>query len=183
MPGEQYFCSMTAGKLMIKRADINDAAMLTELSVTTFRDKFAPMNSREDMEMYLTMEMNAEKLSAELSDSNSLFFLAYYDELPIGYAKLRTSSKPEELVSEKPIEIERLYVLQAYQSKKAGKMLMDHCIAYATGKGHDVIWLGVWEHNDGAIRFYSRFGFERFGSHPFILGNDIQTDILMKRAL
>jgi ribosomal protein S18 acetylase RimI-like enzyme len=41
-------------------------------------------------------------------------------------------------------------------------------------------WLGVWEDNHRAIRFYEKNGFEKFDSHPFILGESKQTDLLMK---
>jgi ribosomal protein S18 acetylase RimI-like enzyme len=45
------------------------------------------------------------------------------------------------------------------------------------------IWLGVWEHNTAAIRFYERLGFEKFAMHPYYIGKDRQTDWLMKMNL
>jgi ribosomal protein S18 acetylase RimI-like enzyme len=47
----------------------------------------------------------------------------------------------------------------------------------------DNIWLGVWEHNHQAIKFYTTWGFEKFGDHLFLLGDDPQTDWLMKKEL
>jgi ribosomal protein S18 acetylase RimI-like enzyme len=96
---------------------------------------------------------------------------------------MRTTYTPEELKDRRPIEIERIYVLQQYHDKKAGAALMAHCMEYATNNGYNTIWLGVWEHNHRAISFYKRWGFELFGSHPFILGDDHQTDVLMKKEL
>ena len=170
-------------QLVIRTATIDDVAVLTELSVTTFRDKFGPLNSAEDMDMYVANEMNIDKLTAELADKDNLFFMAYYGEQPIGYAKLRTKEATDELRDKNAIELERLYVLQDHQSKKAGTALINYCLAYATTHKYDTMWLGVWEHNDGARRFYERLGFELFGSHPFVLGNDLQTDVLMKKNL
>lgn len=43
--------------------------------------------------------------------------------------------------------------------------------------------LGVWEHNHRALRFYEKNGFIAFGTHIFQLGNDQQTDILMKKSV
>ena len=45
--------------------------------------------------------------------------------------------------------------------------------------GRETLWLGVWEHNARAIRFYEKCGFRDAGSHPFLLGNDLQTDRIM----
>lgn len=44
----------------------------------------------------------------------------------------------------------------------------------------DYIWLGVWEHNVDAIKFYEKQGFKKFDTHIFKLGDDEQTDNLMK---
>lgn len=174
---------MTVEKIVIREANVDDAALLTELSVTTFRDKFGPLNKQEDMDLYIASEMNIEKLTAELADHDNLFFLAYNDDVATGYVKLRTKDIPNELAGTKPIELERLYVRQEYQGKKIGAMLLNHCVGYALSKQYDTLWLGVWEHNDGAIRFYERSGFELFGEHPFLLGNDAQRDVLMRRRL
>ena len=60
---------------------------------------------------------------------------------------------------------------------------MDECIAIAKAKNRDYIWLGVWERNFKAIKFYERFGFKKFGEHEFVLGDDVQTDWLMALEL
>ena len=81
------------------------------------------------------------------------------------------------------IEIERIYASKAYLGKHVGKTLMEACLKLAKQGGHNVVWLGVWEHNPRAIAFYEKWGFEKFGSHSFLLGNDLQTDLLMKKNL
>lgn len=174
MPGEDK-------KITI--ADASHAQALTELSIVTFRDAFGPFNKQEDMDKYVAEEMNVEKLGSELADGDNLFFLAWVDDEMAGYAKLRLYKEPEELANNKPIELERIYVLQKYHGKKTGSVLMSRCIAHATANNHDILWLGVWEHNYNAIRFYEQWGFKLFGSHPFVLGNDNQTDVLMKKKL
>ena len=68
-------------------------------------------------------------------------------------------------------------------AKVSGNHLMEACLNLARQGGHKVIWLGVWEHNPRAISFYEKWGFEKFGSHLFMLGNDLQTDLLMKKNL
>ena len=171
------------GQLIIYRADIQDIDILTHLSISTFRDAFGQANTKEDMDKYLAEEMSREKLYAELNDKDNYFFMVSDHERVVGYAKMRVADIPEELAATNPIEVERIYVLQAYHNKKIGAVLMDHCITFAMHGGYDVLWLGVWEHNGGAIRFYERLGFELFGAHNFLLGNDMQTDVLMKKKL
>ncbi len=174
---------MHINDLIITRASVEDAEILTKLSITTFRDAFGTDNKPEDMNKYIADEMNLEQLTKELSNKENVFFLSWYNSMPIGYAKLRATNTPEELKNNNPIEIERLYVLKGYQSKKIGEAIMKYCIEYAINQEHDIIWLGVWEHNQSAIRFYRRYDFELFGAHSFVLGNDEQTDVLMKKAL
>ena len=174
---------MHINDLIIIRAGVNNAEILTKLSITTFRDAFGQDNKPEDMDKYIADEMNLKQLTKELSNKENIFFLAWDNKMPVGYAKLRATNSPEELKNNNPIEIERLYVLKAYQNKKIGEAIMKYCIEYAINQKHDIIWLGVWEHNLSAIRFYKRYGFELFGAHSFVLGNDEQTDMLMKKVL
>jgi len=170
-------------QLTIHKAGIQDIDTLVQLSITTFRDAFGPANTKEDMDKYLAEEMSIEKLSAELNDKGNYFFMVSVHEKAVGYAKMLVADIPEELADTNPVEIERIYVLQAYHNKKIGAVLMDHCITFAVQDGYDILWLGVWEHNPKAIRFYERMGFELFGAHDFLLGNDMQTDVLMKKKL
>ena len=175
--------NMHVGEVIIGRGTIEDAVALTELSVTTFTDTFAADNRKEDMDKYLAEEMNLEKLSKELSDEKNLFFLVRYNGHLAGYAKLSAAKKPEAPATNNPVEIERIYVARKYQGRKIGAALMNECINYALAQSSDTVWLGVWEHNYKAVNFYNQWGFERYGSHEFRLGDDIQTDMLMKKDL
>ena len=174
---------MPSEKLTLTIANIADVQLLTGLSEITFRETFGHNNRREDMDKYIAEEMNLEKLSSELRDKQNLFLLAGYGDKTAGYMKISTGEKPAELKSRNPLEIARIYVLKEYQNKKIGAALLQHCMDHAINNDHDVVWLGVWEHNINAIRFYKRLGFEEFGSHIFRLGDDDQTDLLMKREL
>jgi ribosomal protein S18 acetylase RimI-like enzyme len=174
---------MLPENLKIIKAGIEHVTPLATLSIATFRDTFGPHNKKEDMDKYIAEELNAAKLAGEIMHSENIFFLAWHNDRLAGYAKLSNNNIPMELTNNNPIEMERIYVLQEYQDKKIGASLMKHCIEHAQGKQHDILWLGVWEHNYKAVEFYKQWGFEIFGSHLFILGNDHQTDVLMKKYL
>lgn len=169
--------------LVISVASVADAEVLTTLGITTFLQAFAKDNKKEDMDKYIAEEMNQGKIEEELKDESNVFFLLRYENQPAGYAKMRTIKKPEALKLHNPIEIERIYVLEQYYDKKIGAALMMHCLAHAMAGQHDVVWLGVWEQNHRAVNFYKRWGFDFFGSHSFKLGDDIQTDVLMKKHI
>lgn len=169
--------------VVITRADVTDAEMLTELSITTFVEAFAADNRKEDMDKYIADEMNVRKLTEELGERDNRFFIARLNGDVAGYAKIRTLKKPPQLQDKRAVELERIYVVKKYHDKKIGAALMNVCLDYALSNHFEIMWLGVWEHNYRAVNFYKKFGFEFFGSHEFKLGDDIQTDQLMKKEL
>lgn len=169
--------------MKIISATKQDAKLLAELGAEIFYKTFASQNSAENMQLYLAETFTEEKLLTEFDEPGALFFLAYTDGKPAGYAKLGNKRAPEAIGEQSNIELERLYVHPDFQNRKIGFCLMQHCIAIAKEQGRKILWLGVWEHHPKAIRFYERVGFEKFGEHIFQLGNDSQTDWLMKLEL
>ena len=51
-------------------------------------------------------------------------------------------------------------------------MLFDTAVNIAKQRKAEYIWLGVWEFNHKAMRFYMKNGFVRFGEHKFIFGDE-----------
>jgi ribosomal protein S18 acetylase RimI-like enzyme len=167
----------------IRTATKNDLSLLQSLGIRTFSETFSQYNTAENMRLYLEKSFSRQQIEAELDDPSAVFLLAYDDDVTAGYARLRQGTNAEGLNSVNALEIERIYAVQEYIGKQAGRRLMDACIGYATEKGFDTLWLGVWEHNARAVRFYEKYGFEKFGEHVFMLGSDAQTDWLMKKTL
>lgn len=157
---------------------------LRQLSLETFRATFANSNSAEDMAHYEAEAFSLERLSAELSTGGSRFYLALDDERQaLGYLKLNTGSAQSEAEAPEALEIERIYTLPKTHGSGLGQQLLDYALSLAQQEGRPYIWLGVWEHNARALRFYRRNGFEVYGAHDFVLGSDRQRDLLMKRKL
>ncbi|SMG52036.1 GNAT family N-acetyltransferase, partial [Sphingobacterium psychroaquaticum] len=98
----------------------------------------------------------------------------------IGYLKINFGQSQTELKDEKALEIERIYVLKEYHGKNVGQVLYQKAMEIAKEKKADYVWLGVWEENPRAISFYKKNGFVEFDKHIFKLGDDEQTDIIMK---
>lgn len=66
---------------------------------------------------------------------------------------------------------------------KVGQALFDTALIIAQNIKADYLWLGVWEQNPRALRFYKKNGFIEFDKHIFRLGNEVQTDIMLKLEL
>ena len=171
--------------ISIRQATSADAKLLTDLSYTTFWDAFAhhPKNAPADLAYYMRQAFNADQIAAELAEPASIFLVAEIDAKPAGYAKLILDSTEEGITATRPIELSRLYSHQEYIGKGVGQNLMDACFDLAKDRGHDVMWLGVWEYNPRAQRFYQKNGFREVGRHVFQLGSDPQTDLLMQKEL
>ena len=163
----------------IKQAGIDDATLISGLGAKSFFEAFGEHNKKEDVELYIAEKFSIEHIKEEVSDPMASFFLAYYNENPAGYAKLINSMLPEQIKDLKAIEMQRIYVLKEYYSRKIGKELMLHTLDYAFSKGFNSMWLGVWQKNDSAVEFYKKWGFEIFGTRNFQLGSDIKDDFLM----
>jgi len=166
--------------LILRKISVSDIPQLQLISRQTFYETFADQNTKDDLIKYLEESFNSEKLKKEVTNPNSEFYFALLNDEPIGYLKLNFAEAQTELKTARSIEIERIYVLKAFHGKKVGQFLYDKAVDISKKRGADWIWLGVWEHNHKAINFYKKNGFTEFDKHIFKLGNDEQTDLLMR---
>ncbi len=169
--------------LLIRKASFRGISDLQKISKQTFLETYSSGNTKEDMLKYLSVEFAAEKLLAELNDKNSEFYFAILEDEIVGYIKINFGESQTDLKEEKSLEIQRIYVLEAFHGMKIGKALYQKTVEIAKQKELDYLWLGVWEHNPKAIQFYEKIGFIAFDKHVFQLGTDEQTDIMMKQEL
>ena len=170
-------------QMNIRKINIQDIETLKEIGKLTFAETFSSENSEENMKEYLENGFSTEKLTAELTDQNAEFYFAELDGKTIGYLKVNVGQSQTEIKEKNTLEIERIYVLKEFHGKKVGQILYDKAIELAKEKNVEYVWLGVWEQNPRAIRFYEKNGFVAFDKHVFKLGNDEQTDIMMKLEL
>jgi ribosomal protein S18 acetylase RimI-like enzyme len=170
-------------EITVLKATVNDLEKLRKIGKQTFIETFSGANTEENMRIYLEKSFSTEVLKAELNDKNSEIYFADNANETIGYVKLNFGSSQTELKDKNTMEIERIYVSKELHGKKVGQILYDKAMEVAGKRNADFVWLGVWEKNLRAISFYKKNGFEVFDKHIFILGNDVQTDIMMKKTL
>lgn len=166
--------------MQIRKLNISDLENLQKISIQTFRETFEDVNTEENMKKYLTEKLSLSQLKSELENPNSEFFFAENENKILGYLKLNFKNAQTEKVDENHLEIERIYVLKEFFHLKIGQILFDKALEIGRKKKLEFVWLGVWEENHRAIRFYEKNGFKVFGKHDFLLGEDVQTDLLMK---
>lgn len=169
--------------IAIYKVSLQDVEALQAIGRVTFSQTFSEHNNAEDMEAYLKTSYAIEKLTAEINNPESEFYFAKENENIIGYLKINTGKAQTEIKNLDAFEIERIYVDQAYLGKKIGQILFQKALQLAKQKKAAYVWLGVWEENNRAIAFYKKNGFVPFDKHIFKLGNDEQTDIMMKLDL
>lgn len=166
--------------MKIRNVNIQDIEKLKGIGERTFTETFSSDNSEENITEYLDNGFSTEKLKTELTDINAEFYFAELKGRVIGYLKVNSGQSQTEIKDKNYLEIERIYVLKEYHGKKVGQLLYEKAIKIAKSKNAEYVWLGVWEKNPRAIRFYEKNGFVAFDKHIFKLGNDKQTDIMMK---
>lgn len=170
-------------EVFIRYASAEDAQVIAALSRETFYNTFSSQNTAEDMEKFMSEQFSTERLVAQVGAPGNIFLLAYVDDQLAGYVRMLEGFPPADLQDLPTIEIARIYAVQDAIGKGVGKALMQRCIDIAIERKKRSIWLGVWEKNERAIAFYAKWGFEKFGEHDFVLGNDVQRDWMMRKMI
>ena len=164
--------------ITIRRATIKDAGNLSAIAKQTFYDTFTGTCTEEDMEWFLNNFYNLKQIETELSNENDFYYLAEINSEVVGYLRfMEDYSNFEEMKKWKSLELKRIYILKDFHGKGVAQQLMDFTLNFATDNNYEVVWLGVWEHNLRAQKFYTKYGFVNTGhTHDFPIGNTPQTD-------
>ncbi len=166
--------------LTLQPINADELDVLQEISLQTFYDAFYHLNTPKFFNEYTDRAFSKIQLKSELQNPDSQFYFLKSQTQTFGYFKLNYHSAQTDIRDSNSLEIERIYILKEFQNLHLGSYLLDRIKEMATKKNLEYIWLGVWEHNTQAIRFYERNGFRIFGSHDFYMGSELQTDLLMR---
>ena len=171
--------------LHIRWATAADAATLARIGWQSFDEAFAdhPKNHPDDMRVYMNNAFSVETIKSDLADAKTVYLIAEIENEAAGYAKIKFDSREDCVDGEKTIELCRLYALDKFIGKGVGKALMVKFFEIAAESERDTAWLGVWEYNFRAQKFYEKFGFEKCGEHVFQLGSDPQIDWVLQKKI
>ncbi len=157
-----------------------DVDTLAVLSKDTFSEAFEKDNNPRDFKSYINSAFNRDTLLKQLRNPNSIFYFVYADNRLIGYLKINQLQAQTDVKSKEGIELERIYIKDEFQGQGYGALLIQKLRKIGIQAKRRFLWLGVWEKNVKAIQFYQRHGFSKFGTHPYYIGTDKQTDWLMR---
>lgn len=132
--------------------------------------------------MHCASAFSMERQAAEISNPEILTLVAESQGGLVAFAQLHTGSETPACVSPSPaVELHRIYVERQFHGTGLAADLMAEVLRRAEDHRAAAVWLGVWEHNPRAIRFYQRSGFVEAGDHVFVVGTDPQRDLVMVR--
>ncbi len=169
--------------IRLRKAKIEEVPAVRELAIEVYTDTFAVHNTPENLAAFFKEWYDLQQMQKEYHEPDSALYVALDDLKIIGFLRLRKNSEVDHSLGTNHLELHRLYIHRSYHGSEVSKMLMGEALAYAAGRNYEWIWLGVWEKNLRAQKFYAKWGFERFGEHIFQMGDDPQTDWLMRRKL
>lgn len=168
-------------KIEIAKAGRSDAKLLSALAIVTFYEAYFEQDSPSDLANYLHESFSIDQIEAELADAKNAFFIAYCDGKAVGYAKLIDGSTADGVTGERPIELKRIYLVERVWGTGIGERLLAFCEAAARDRGHETIWLGVWQENRRGQNFYGKHGFRKVGTITFPYGDSVGiNDVMMK---
>lgn len=170
---------------LISLATPDQLPLLVQLEQQTFTETFGGTYTPEDLAAFLQDKKSGPALLKEMTQPGSSYFIIYCNNIPAGFLKINLHRQPDSggPLPGPVLELEKIYILQAFQGKKLGKLLIEKTMEIARNNQVKTVWLGVWEHNHKAFQFYLQQGFERFGEHVFRVGNQEDTDWLLKKHL
>lgn len=161
----------------------NEFNELLTISKETFWDTFAPGNTKEIMDAYMKEAFEESKMRKELKAKDSWFYFIKQNGVPVGYLKVNINDSQTEEMGKDAFEVQRIYIKKEYKRKGLGTKLMNFAFDLCKKHNKKFLWLGVWEYNPEAQSFYRKLGFVQDGAHTFMMGEDAQTDIIMKKYI
>jgi GNAT superfamily N-acetyltransferase len=174
------FAAMSA--LTLHRATPDDAAMYARVARETFYDSYSAMSDPAMMTVHLHRHFSPAIQRAELEDAANTVLVAREGADWVGFAALRRCEAPACVTGDSPLQLQRLYAVRSWHGRGAGKFLLDAVLDEARERGHDMLWLQVWERNARARRFYGKHGFEAVGTHPYQFADEWEDDIVLQRS-
>ena len=167
----------------MRHASAADAETLAQLGARTFRETFGSQNTPENMASYLAKAFDVQVVAREIADPSVTYLIGEIDHNPAAYAMVRSVPAPTSVTGPSPLELARFYVDRPWHGVGIANALMKACEDEARRRGARTLWLGVWEKNPRAIRFYEKCGFRDVGSQTFMVGDDPQNDRVMSRPI
>ncbi len=155
-------------QVTIRKATLDDVPVLGLLARVTFREAFGHLFiENQNLLDYFDKTFSFDALTDKIKDKNNVFWLAFYDRLPVAYAKIIINAPSKFIEDPKVSELQRIYVLNDFLNKKIGHELLNVVFDEIKTIRSKHLWLSVYVDNLKAIRFYEKYNFKIIGKHTF----------------
>lgn len=152
-------------------ADTSHAEIISSIGSQSFCAAFGGLfHDKNELNEYLDYTYQPEKIAGSLEKENNVFFLAFIENVPVGFAKVKKYSLNEQIESIAQMELQKIYVLPYYHGSGAGTALLEAVIDLAEEISPDLVWLDTHISNAKAIGFYEKNGFRKIGNYHFTIG-------------
>jgi ribosomal protein S18 acetylase RimI-like enzyme len=171
--------------VILREATAADVPAISKLATDSFIAKFGELYSAENLASFLTENLSEPAITAELANPVRVYRLAEgAGGLLLGYAKIGlTCGFPDYARGSRVMELKQLYTAPEATGKGIGGALMDWAMEQFAARGADEAQLSVYSENEGAHRFYQRYGFEKVADITFKVGDQLDPEFLFARML
>lgn len=154
---------------VLRRADENDAASLSVLSIETWLSTYATHGVSDEYAQYVLREFSPERFRDILKTEAATILVGQSGPFIGGYARFSAPGDLD-LVQYGSIELETLYVRFAQQRQGMGSALLAAVFSQCWTNGATGVFLTVNSQNANAIAFYEAMGMSDCGEWTFMLG-------------
>ncbi|MGR0321017.1 GNAT family N-acetyltransferase [Agromyces sp. ZXT2-3] len=193
----------------IRPAAAGDAEALARLAAVTFPLACPPSTTADAIASFIAEQLSEVRFAEYLSDPGRIILVAEPDRASgagialagseevaatgglVGWSMLvgtedgvpADADAAASVTTRPAIELSKMYVHPTAHGGGIAGTLMAATLDAAASAGASVVWLGVNQENGRAIRFYEKQGFEVVGSKGFRLGDRIEHDHVLERAV
>ncbi|MDM8085549.1 GNAT family N-acetyltransferase [Cellulomonas cellasea] len=168
-----------------------DAEALAHLAAVTFPLACPPDSTPQAQQAFIRAVLSVERFTDYLADPARTLLLAHDPDSgdePLGYTMLVDGDPADADVRAAirllpTIELSKCYVLPGHHGQGVASELMAASLRAGRERGAVGMWLGVNQLNARAQAFYHRHGFERVGVKRFLVGDRLDDDFVLERAL
>ena len=170
-------------ELILRAATEADIPAISQLATDSFIAKFGHLYSAENLHAFLAESLSEAAIAAELANPARLYRLAEADGRLVGYCKLGlTCGFPEHARGANVMELKQLYTDPNATGMGIGGTLMDWAMGEFAARKADEVQISVYAFNDGAHRFYRRYGFDKVADITFRVGEHIDPEFLFAQV-
>lgn len=178
--------SVPSSDLTILPCGPADGPALAALAARLFLDTYGTSHPEPQLSRYVTRELSAERVTAELSAGVAAVWWALADGgEPVGYVWVQDMAPPIALPASarRPLRLRRIFVDPAWHGRGVAAALVETAAAGARQRGADALWLAVWQRAARPVAFYRKAGFVVAGTATFDMEGHLDEDFVMLRAL